>query len=482
MTISHLRLAATLIAGVTVVTTAAGSGGLAIASAVLPAAGDPRPVIDPRDLVPALPILAPEPAEPVSAPTPTRPAARNKLKPLPLGSADLRERRSTDKLAPGVTLTTIRRGPAGKAAAKKLPDRLQGPWRVNVLTIDPKKAQGRLATTYGSTVSGTERTSKLAQRAGALAGVNGSFFSLTLSKRYPGIPVGLTISDGRVLSRPSGMTREVTLAVDTRENSVRIGRFRWKAQVQTRSGDVSLVLDKVNSPPAVPAACRKPRKQSKCEERGQLSAFTSDFARRTPAGPGLEVVLDRKGCALRVLKKRGTALHGQQSSLQATGRAVHKLRELAREECLRTRHVVRDRAGHELELHRGLSALTGRYRIVQRGKVSVPAARGGFYGRHARTVAGVDDRGRLLLVTIDGRKGSVGATLLETAKVAKALGMRDAVNLDGGGSTSMTVRGRLVNRPVGAERAVSDALLWVGSREDRQAVRAAARKAAARKD
>ena len=43
---------------------------------------------------------------------------------------------------------------------------------------------------------------------------------------------------------------------------------------------------------------------------------------------------------------------------------------------------------------------------------------------------------------------------------ARALGMWDAINLDGGGSTAMAVRGRLVNRPAGSERSVSDALVW----------------------
>ena len=42
-----------------------------------------------------------------------------------------------------------------------------------------------------------------------------------------------------------------------------------------------------------------------------------------------------------------------------------------------------------------------------------------------------------------------------------ALGMREAVNLDGGGSTTMAVDGRVVNRPSDAagERPVGDAIL-----------------------
>ncbi|MFE7246108.1 phosphodiester glycosidase family protein [Streptomyces sp. NPDC057580] len=52
----------------------------------------------------------------------------------------------------------------------------------------------------------------------------------------------------------------------------------------------------------------------------------------------------------------------------------------------------------------------------------------------------------------------------ETAAVAQALGMHNAVNLDGGGSTAMSVEGALVNRPSGAtERAVGDALVFMNT-------------------
>ena len=83
--------------------------------------------------------------------------------------------------------------------------------------------------------------------------------------------------------------------------------------------------------------------------------------------------------------------------------------------------------------------------------------------RNPRTLAGVRADGTLLLVTVDGRRRgwSAGVTLVEAARVMRYLGAEDALNLDGGGSTAMTVGRRLVNRPSdpGGERPVSDALL-----------------------
>jgi hypothetical protein len=69
-------------------------------------------------------------------------------------------------------------------------------------------------------------------------------------------------------------------------------------------------------------------------------------------------------------------------------------------------------------------------------------------GRHPRAAIGVSDRD-LYLVTCDGRRTGVdaGLTLDELAAFMLALGCRDAMNLDGGGSTTHVHRGHLLNRP-----------------------------------
>lgn len=83
--------------------------------------------------------------------------------------------------------------------------------------------------------------------------------------------------------------------------------------------------------------------------------------------------------------------------------------------------------------------------------------------RDPRTAVGWDpDRQRLWLVVVDGRRDRrQGMTLPELAELLRALGARDAVNLDGGGSSAMVVRGQLVSRPSDPlrERPVVNALL-----------------------
>ena len=83
--------------------------------------------------------------------------------------------------------------------------------------------------------------------------------------------------------------------------------------------------------------------------------------------------------------------------------------------------------------------------------------------RHPRTAIGKAADGKLLMVTVDGRqpKMSVGISLYSLADLLLELNAIDAINLDGGGSTTMVVKQKVVNKPSDqtGERPVSDAIL-----------------------
>ena len=88
--------------------------------------------------------------------------------------------------------------------------------------------------------------------------------------------------------------------------------------------------------------------------------------------------------------------------------------------------------------------------------------------RHPRTVVGLNaDRTKLTLVVVDGRKPgiAVGMNYDELAAEMIRLGCKEALNLDGGGSSVMAVRDpakgefRILNQPTdGRERAVANVL------------------------
>ncbi len=91
--------------------------------------------------------------------------------------------------------------------------------------------------------------------------------------------------------------------------------------------------------------------------------------------------------------------------------------------------------------------------------------------RHNRTAVGVKSDGTTVLVTVDGRsKESEGLSLPDFCRLLRYLGCRDALNMDGGGSTTMYVAGKpndgIVNHPSDnrrydckGERGVSNCIL-----------------------
>ena len=86
-------------------------------------------------------------------------------------------------------------------------------------------------------------------------------------------------------------------------------------------------------------------------------------------------------------------------------------------------------------------------------------------GRHPRTGTGISHDGNTLyLMTVDGRRESDGGmSLVELAHFMIGLGAYNAMNFDGGGSTTMVVEGQVVNHPsdTAGERPVGSALLVI---------------------
>ena len=358
-------------------------------------------------------------------------------------------------LAPGVSWTRIARG-----------TRERGPrWRVHVLVVDRERFGGRVAAALtDGRVPGRDRVSRLSRRAGALAATNGGFFSPS------GDPVGAVVADGRIVSEPTGGRTGLLVPRDPAER-VAVAPLRFRGSV--RAGERTRLLDGVNRPKGRIPACggrggdqptQRPSTYLTCTDRSELVMYTRDYGARTPRSRGYEAAV-RNGQVLALRRGSRTTIPRGGYVLSGSGGAASFLRSFAGEEAAVS---VRADVGRGLR-SAGYSAVIGvGPRLLRRGRLTLRAVVEGFVQsfvglRAPRTLAGVRSDGRLVLVTVDGRRSawSAGLTLLEAARVMRDLGAREALNLDGGGSTTMAVRGRLVNRPSddGGERRVGDALL-----------------------
>ena len=372
---------------------------------------------------------------------------------LPLGPRSLDERRSVSRVAPGVRWTRIvREG---------------GPWRVNVLTV---AAGARLvAAPAGDAAGERARPSAVSRRLAAVAAVNGGYFD------GDGYPVGALAAGGRLLSEPVGGRSALLLGAAPR----RVGPLHFEGLV--RVGGAELLLDGVNRTPGEIPACggrggdlptERPSAVTTCTDSSELVLFTPDWGARTPRRPGSLDAVVRDGLVTELRAGGGSAAPPDAAVITATGAARGPLRDAG--------------VGAALELDQGIrmrssavppaDIVSGGPRLLAGGRVRVRSSAEGFNplsapwfhgsfvaSRQPRTMAGVRRDGSLLLVTVDGRRPgwSAGVTLREGARVMRSLGARDALNLDGGGSTAMAVRGRVANLPSdpGGERRVSDVLL-----------------------
>ena len=155
--------------------------------------------------------------------------------------------------------------------------------------------------------------------------------------------------------------------------------------------------------------------------------------------------------------------HG--AAFAAGGKARASLRRMAR-----NRGTVRVVTGFSPDRGRLRTIVGGWPRIIRAGKRTAEYAdvlegtRPGFSaGRHPRTAIGFNrDSTTLIALTVDGRRESdSGMSLVELADAMISLGAYEAMAFDGGGSTTMVVEGKVVNRPSDAagERPVGSALL-----------------------
>ncbi|GAA3314631.1 phosphodiester glycosidase family protein [Arthrobacter ramosus] len=365
----------------------------------------------------------------------------------------------------------------------------RGPWNLDVITIDPGKYQGQLAASFGPDLEKRETTSQLASDAHALAAVNAGFFVFDPKAGAEGDPAGAGVYGGKTLSE--AVADRPALVIDGKKNATSIQRLTWAGKISSSSGEAP--LDGINRVPGLIRNCggandlptSAPLQDVTCTNSNELVTFTPEFGQSTPAGPGLEVMVDSHDAVTSIAETRGAAVPAGGHTIQATGTDVARLRALAPVGTkLKIDAGLLGQDGKSLDTNKATSVVNGGPLLVKDGSEDVTVRHDGmvhpndgnsfYYGwvhkRNPRTFAGTDAQGRTMLVTADGRSTtSLGLSLKEEADVALSLGMVQAMNLDGGGSTTAVAEGKVQNSPSGgSERAVGDALLVLPARKDEQ--------------
>lgn len=359
------------------------------------------------------------------------------------------------------------------------------PQIVHVLEIDLQNPAVRVESTLAegvvyrqSPTQGRETVSTTVQRLGALAGVNADFFPFT------GDPLGIHIQDGELVSEPSSRAAFGLTA----QREVIFGEVVMRAEVLPEGGE-PLPLNGLNRPLGANECVLITPRWGESYPLPDSAVVLS--LRELDGVPALGKALRAKAGEL-VNAQGSCAVPADGALLVATGAPGERLKtwQSGSELTLRfqldpaCRQVVlvpsARREGTHLASRGGfrrrseaefwaqaVMAVGGGPWLLQEGKVLVDAVRQGFQqgfsdNRHPRTAVGGTADGKLLLVTVDGRQPMAGGmTLNELARLMLHLGATDAINLDGGGSTTLAVRGGLVvNSPSeGKQRPVANSVV-----------------------
>ena len=361
----------------------------------------------------------------------------------PLDQATAQAGSKSEVIAPGIEHIQITRGYKSEKDAT-------GPWFINLLRIDLTRARLRMVHAMDEAV-GLETVSSLAARYGALAAVNSGYFRTTGT--YRGDSVGIEVLNGKLLSESNNVRAAAGLIERDGKQELIFGHIKFSGQII--AGQAKHAIDGLNRP------------------RGdnELIIFTPEFHRTTLTDPnGLELIVRRERIVERRDLKGSSAIpaDGYVISVAGTARqwALEKLRVGTRVK------LNLDWSPTETETadfwKQAANIIGGGPQLIKNGRVEITNAAEKILPSfvsdfHPRTAIARLKSGQILLVAVDGRQPgeSAGMSLTMLADLLIEFGAVEAINLDGGGSTTMVIRNKLVNKPSDAtgERPVSDAIL-----------------------
>ena len=298
---------------------------------------------------------------------------------------------------------------------------------------------------------GLETVSSLATRYHAPAAINGGYFRT--AGTYRGDSIGLLMSDGNLISEPYRERAAFVLIEVGNKTEILFVHLKFSGEVSL--GAAKRAVDGLNRP----------------LERDELLIFTPKFHRTTLTSPdGIEVAVRRNRVAAIVDHKGSSEIPEDGYVISAVGKSREWLRANAHKgsKISFSWRLKAVDSGDNTDWNRAYGMLGGGPQLIKAGKVAITDKQEKMSAnfaadRHPRTAIARLESGKLLLVTIDGRQPGIsrGMSLYMLANLLLELGAVEAMNLDGGGSTTMVIHNKVVNKPSDqtGERPVSDAVL-----------------------
>jgi Phosphodiester glycosidase len=334
------------------------------------------------------------------------------------------------------------------------------PIHVNLLKLDLKKVRLDVVHALDAAI-GLEKTSSIASRHGAFAAINAGFFKK--GKGFDGDAAGVMQIDGKLISE--SFADRIALLINNDSKKTKISFERVTAKLFVTYDNFITQIVGINRP----------------EENGEIIVFTPEF-KQTPPSSEKRTDFIFSGCKYACKKveviesKGGTVIAADMFVLRFDEAKHDYLAEYLRKQSAEitpkwfaiTKTFQTSNPKNYKKIYKTEDIIAGVPQLIKDGKIAITwqeekIGKEFVETRHPRTAVAKLKDGKFLMITVDGRQAgfSVGMNLNELAEFLLELGATDAMNLDGGGSTTMFLDGKLMNKPSDkeGERSVSDAIL-----------------------
>lgn len=335
------------------------------------------------------------------------------------------------------------------------------PIRLNIIEINPAvNPDIKIAPIMaGEKLAKKSTVVSMSRKNSAFAAINGSYF-----KPQTGVPLGILMIDKKMLTGP--IYDRVALGIT--DSGFKMARVALNAKLTYLGRE--LKVNNINQP------------RTLCTD---VLVYTSEWGNISPTTP-------KYGIQIAVQDGKVVAKSTSPLSIPQNGFVIScpksKIEDFLAENDAKTK-ILNKFSSSQITLDIKTNPdwddvnhiIGGGPFLVKDGNVYVDYLEEKFKpiaGRNPRTAIGFTKEGYFIMVAVDGREQkSVGAGLFELAKVMKSFECQYAMNLDGGGSSTMQVNGQIVNTPsVKGGIAVSNSLALVEVPSEAESVIASAEK------
>lgn len=380
-------------------------------------------------VIPATRVMDRRPAPPVSLSKASTVTA-SKFVPAQRSAARGQSRKPSAANAPALTARALAPGLVHK--------RNHGRLLINVLDVDLAPANIQVVPVLaGDSFNKLDVVARQAQKVKALAAINANYF------KHDGTPLGVLVMNGEWVAGPIYNRTAMGITADGR---VLVDRVSLWGTLQTSNPEIASVrVDNINQP--------------RIHGSG-LIVYTRRWGTsvRMPYA-GAMIAVDANA---RVVAKAESALEIPSGGFVLSDRKASNIAKLQVGDRVHLSWHVSPESWQDV-----VQAVSGGPMLIRDGNIDVDCRSEKFptswsgNGIKARTAVGVTSDRHLIMLTVEGKH-----SIYDVARLLQSLGAVQALNLDGGGSTTMVVAGRTVTRnKTGSQRCVATALALVRGHE-----------------